>query len=76
MTYKRHFKMTMTSLDDHVLTVPRRYFFYGSFVLFMSCLFMISRFTIIALWSPAGKGLTSWLLFVMFKLCFCHFLMW
>ena len=28
---------------------------------------MISRLFIAALWSPAGKGLTSWLLFVMFN---------
>ena len=26
---------------------------------------MLSRLFIAALWSPAGKGLTSWLLFVM-----------
>ena len=32
----------------------------------LSCLF------IVALWSSAGKGLTSWLSFVMFN-CFCHF---
>ena len=28
---------------------------------------MLLRPFIAALWSPAGKGLTSWLLFVMFK---------
>ena len=28
-----------------------------------------------ALWSPAGKGLASWLLFVMF-IEFCYFPMW
>ena len=27
---------------------------------------MLWRLSIAALWSPAGKGLTSWLLFVMF----------
>ena len=27
---------------------------------------MLSRLFIAALWSPAGKGLTSWLLLVMF----------
>ena len=26
---------------------------------------MLSRLSIAALWSPAGKGLTSWLLYVM-----------
>ena len=35
-------------------------------MLFRSCVFMHSRQFIAALWSPAGKGLTSWLLFVMF----------
>ena len=35
-----------------------------------SCLVfvMLSRLFIAAVWSPAGKGLTSWLLFVMFNL--------
>ena len=28
---------------------------------------MLSRLFIAALWSPAGKGLTSWLLFVIFN---------
>ena len=28
--------------------------------------FILSRLFIAALWSPAGEGLTSWLLFVMF----------
>ena len=46
------------------LTVPRRCFFCGSFMLFLSC-FCYARLLIDALWSPAGKGLTSWLLFVM-----------
>ena len=37
--------------------------------LFYLCLafVMLSRLFIAALWSPAGKGLTSWLLFVMFN---------
>ena len=30
-------------------------------------LIMLSRLFIAVLWSPAGKGLTSWLLFVMFN---------
>ena len=29
--------------------------------------YMLSRLFIAALWSPAGKGLTSWPLFVMFN---------
>ena len=35
-------------------------------MLFMSCVCHVSRLFIAALWSPEGKGLTSWLLFVMF----------
>ena len=40
-----------------------------------SCLVfvMLSRLFIAALWSPAGKGLTSWLLFVMFNCDFVTF---
>ena len=34
---------------------------------------MLSRLIIAALWSPARKGLTSWLSFVMFYCVFCHF---
>ena len=49
-----------------VLTVPRRYFFCGSFV-FLCLLFpVLLRLFIAALWSSAGKGLTSWPLSVMF----------
>ena len=36
----------------------------------LSCLF------IAALWSPAGKGLTSWLSVCGVLLCFCHFPVW
>ena len=31
---------------------------------------MLSRLFFAALWSPAGNGLTSWLLFVMFNCVF------
>ena len=34
---------------------------------------MLSRLLIAALWSPAGKELTSWLLFVMFNCVFVTF---
>ena len=34
---------------------------------------MLSRLCIAALWSPAGKKLTSWLLFVMFNCVFVTF---
>ena len=36
---------------------------------------MLSRLFIAALWSPAGKGLTSWLLLVMF-IVFYYFVLW
>ena len=36
---------------------------------------MLSRLFIAALWSPAGRGLTSWLLLVMF-IVFLFFPMW
>ena len=36
---------------------------------------MLSRLFIAALWSPTGKGLISWLLFVMF-IYFRYFPMW
>ena len=38
------------------LTVPKRYFICGSYVLFKSCVFMLPRLFIAALWSPAEKG--------------------
>ena len=34
---------------------------------------MLSRLFIAALWPPAGKGLTTWLLFVMFNCVFVPF---
>ena len=49
-----------------LLTVPRRYFFCVSFVLFMSVFVMLSYLFVAAFWSPEGKGLTPWLLSVMF----------
>ena len=39
----------------------------------MSCVLMLSRLFIADLWSPAGKGLTSWLLFVMLNCVFVFF---
>ena len=52
-------------METKVLTVPRRYFFCGSFyVFFVLCLLCLcARLFICALWSPVGKGLTSWLSF-------------
>ena len=43
------------------------------YILFMSCVghaFASGRF---CMWSPAGKGLTSWLLYVMFNCVFVSF---
>ena len=42
------------------------YFFCGSFVFLCLVFLMLSRLSIAAVWSPTGKGLTSWLLLVMF----------
>ena len=65
------FLIILTYLSDCIqysesLTVPRRYFFCGSFM-FLFCLvfaMFCARLFICALWSPAWKGLTSWLSFV------------
>ena len=57
---------TPSCICSILLTVPRRYFFCGSFM-FLFCLvfaMFCARLFICALWSPAGKGLTSWLSFV------------
>ena len=59
--------------NDANFNPPVKYFywpfqggtFYGLFVLSCLVFVMLSRLFIGALWSPAGKGLTSWLLFVM-----------
>ena len=41
-----------------------------SFVFFLPCVcYAFARLFIDALWSPAWKGLTSWLSFVMFSVC-------
>ena len=44
---------------------------------FVSCVsLMLSRLFIAALWSPAEKGLTSWLLLVMFNVFFFYLPLW
>ena len=50
----------MTSFVDHLCYL---YFLFA----------MLSRLFTAALWLPAGKGLTAWLLFVMFKCDFVTF---
>ena len=54
----------ITSTSD-ISLVPRRCFFCGSFMLLLSFLCFHARLFVDALCSPAGKGLTSWLSFVM-----------
>ena len=39
-------------------------------MLFVSCVCRLSRLFFATLWSSAGKGLTSWLWFVMFNCVF------
>ena len=56
-----------------LLTVPRRYFFCGSFVLFLYCVVMLLRLSISALWSPTWKELTSSLSFVVLNCVFVTF---
>ena len=56
----------IVAFPGHLHLFPRRYFFCGSFM-FLFCLvfaMFCARLFICALWSPAGKGLTSWLSFV------------
>ena len=43
-------------------------------MLFMSCVVTLSSLFISAVWSPAGKGLISWHLFVTFNCVFVTFL--
>ena len=57
----------MLPLEALLLTVLRRYFFFVDYLCYL-CLvsIMLSGLFIAALWSPEGKGLTTWPLFVMF----------
>ena len=43
-----------------LLTVPRRYFFYESFILFAFVFVILPCLFFAALWSPLKKELTSW----------------
>ena len=57
-----------------LLTVPRWHFFCGSSLAFVFVFAILFFLFLAALWSPAGKGLTSWLLSCMWCfLVFCHF---
>ena len=58
-----------------VLIIPRQCFSCGSSLLFMflvGCCYIFCLF-LATLWSPAGKGLASWLTVCDVFLCFCHF---
>ena len=57
-----------------LLTVPRRTSFVEYLCYLCLVFFMRSRLFIAVMWSPAGKGLTSWLLFVTFNCVFVTFL--
>ena len=59
-------KQVLSPLVKYLMTVPRRYFFCGSFMFsYVLCLLCLcERLFICTLWSPAGKGLTCWLSFV------------
>ena len=63
---------------NFLLTIPRWYFFLDHLCHLCLVFVMLSRLFIAALWSPEGKGLTSWLLFVMFIviLLLSHLVSW
>ena len=58
------------------MTVPRCTSFVDHLYYLCHVFVMLLRLFIAALWSPAGEGLTSWLLFVMFNCVFVTFPMW
>ena len=68
----------LSPLVFFLLTVLRQCFFCGSFVLFMYRVCHAFTSIYFALWSPVGKGLISWLLFVMFIviLLLSHLVSW
>ena len=59
-------KITIMNIFQIFSGFARRYFFCGSFMFLFCLVFALfcARLFICALWSPAGKGLTSWLSFV------------
>ena len=63
--YSVDFIFLSLGIMGFIVTVPRRYFFCGSFMFLFCFVFAMfcARLFICALWSPAGKGLTSWLSF-------------
>ena len=83
---KIYLSLSTSEIPSNMFKPPSNFladwcFFCGSFLLFVrvSCVSVILFCVFLtALWSPAEKGLTSWLsfLYVMFFLCLCHFLIW
>ena len=61
-TWFGHYRQIIFSLFSSFFDVPRRYHLRYLCLVFV----MLSRLLIAALWSPEGKGLTSWLVFVLF----------
>ena len=58
----RHETRLSPPVKIFLLTVPRRTSFVDRFVSYASCwCVVLSCLFLIALWSPSGKGLTSWL---------------
>ena len=68
-----HRETGLSPQAGYFLTVPRSTSFVDSLCYFCLVFVMLSRLFIVALWSPAWKGLTSWLLFVMFNCVFVTF---
>ena len=52
-------RLTLTLIKIFLLTIPRRTSFVDHLCYLYLVFFMLSRLFIAALWSPAGKGLTS-----------------
>ena len=66
-------KQLKPSSKIFLLTVLRRTSFADHLYYLCLVFVMLPRLFIAALWSPAGKGLTSWLSFVMFNCVFVTF---
>ena len=63
---KSHKGLDLESMVGLARWIPSLTLEIALFMLFLSCLLCFhARLFVDALWSPAGKGLTSWLLFVM-----------
>ena len=63
-------------MSGYPLTVPKRYFFCGSFVLFMSCVCHAFVSVHCCLVITCWESVDLLALVCEVKLCFCHFPMW